>query len=65
MNGKQFRAINDILECSSFERDDIFEDKDLVDIKDEEFQRLRRNYLEAKNLLCDYLGYEEASTYGK
>lgn len=64
MTGKDFRTIDDILN-GQFDRDDIFDDKDLDEIKNEEFQRLRQNYLEAKSTLCDFLGYEESSTYGK
>lgn len=68
MTGKEFRYIDDIISYGGkggLDRDDNLTCEELDEVKDEEFQRLRRNYLEAKNLLCDYLGYEEASTYGK
>lgn len=59
MSPKELRLIDEVLKSYTFNRDgDVFEDEELENIEDSEFQRLRKEYLYNRNLLLDYLALE-------
>jgi hypothetical protein len=57
MTGKEFNTVRDCVDFESF--DYCFRGySNFDDIKDEEFHRLRRQYVDAANALSEYLGIE-------
>jgi protein associated with RNAse G/E len=59
MNPKELRLIDEVLKGYDYERNgDVFEDDEMENIEDAEFQRLRKEYLYNRNLLLDYLALE-------
>lgn len=58
MTGKEFKSINEAISIEGF--DYCFSGySDFPEIRDEEFHKLRKNYLESKKLLIDFLGFED------
>jgi len=58
VTGKEFKLVLDCIECEGFNYT-FTGYSDFKDIKDEEFHRLRRRYLEAEEELAEYVGYDD------
>jgi len=57
MKAKEKNSVLDAIESDSFEYAFVYYSH-FKEIKDDEFHKLREEYLKARELLADYIGYQ-------